>query len=380
MSSNADVRPRRVLLVSKPVHAPFHDGSQVLVREIANHLTSFTPLVMGTGERHGFSPHVVVERTYEGRGRFAPQLQQNVRPLWRLLSGGDVDVWHFVFAPNSRSCRAIRALRQFKSRPTVQTVASPPRSFEGIDELLFGEAVVAQSRWTADQIRRHTTRRQAVEVIRPPVGTVPTPSSELTAGLRRQLDIPPHHDVVTYPGDLEFSGGAQRVAALVKPLVEAHPRVTVVFACRQKTVAAAEALRQVREQVDPAHVRFAGELPSLPVLLATSKLVVFPVAELFAKVDIPIALLEAMSLGIPVVVPEEGPVAELDSAQRVPLQDNAAWLRACSDLLSQGPMWEMIRTRQRVQLESEFAAKVVAARYEDLYQRVLGKSEPKPTR
>jgi len=125
-------------------------------------------------------------------------------------------------------------------------------------------------------------------------------------------------------------------------------------------------------------VRFAGELPSLPVLLATSKLVVFPVAELFAKVDIPIALLEAMSLGIPVVVPEEGPVAELDSAQRVPLQDNAAWLRACLELLSPGPMWETIRTRQRVQLESEFAAKVVAARYEDLYQRLLGKSEPRP--
>src|SRR5690606_15255171 len=211
MSSNADVRPRRVLLVSKPEHAPFHDGRQSLVREIANQLASFTPLVMGTGERHGFAPHVVVERTYERRGAFAPGLQQNVRPLWRLLTGSDADVWHFVFAPNPRSCRAIRALRRFKSRPCVQTIASPPRSFEGIDELLFGGAVVAQSRWTAQQIRLHTSSRRAVEVIRPPVGAVPAPSSELMARLRRQLDIAPEHDVVTYPGDLEFSGGAQRV-------------------------------------------------------------------------------------------------------------------------------------------------------------------------
>ena len=58
-------------------------------------------------------------------------------------------------------------------------------------------------------------------------------------------------------------------------------------------------------------------------------------------------------------------------AHRVPHQDNGAWVRACSELLGAGPMWEMIRTRQRAQLESEFAAKVVAARYEDLYQQLL---------
>lgn len=378
MSQSSERPERRVLLVSKPVHAPFHDGSQVLVREIANHARKFTPTVMGTGERHGFAPHVVVERTYARRGGFAPGLAQNVRPLWRLLVGADADVWHFVFAPNQRSCSVVRALRQWKSRPSVQTIASPPRSFDRVDDLLFGDAVVAQSRWTAEQVRQHSGKSRVVEVIRPPVGVVGTPAPEVVASLRRQLEIGAEDDVVTYPGDLEFSGGAQRVRDLVQPLLEAHPRALVVFACRQKTAAAADAQRALQTQLDPARVRFAGELPSLPVLLAASKLVVFPVADLFAKVDIPIALLEAMSLGVPLVVPDQGPVAELESAVRVPLQDNVAWVRACSELLAPGPMWETIRTRQRVQLESEFAAKVVAGRYEDLYQRVLGKAEPGP--
>jgi phosphatidylinositol alpha-1,6-mannosyltransferase len=189
--------------------------------------------------------------------------------------------------------------------------------------------------------------------------------------LRRSLDIGADRDVVVYPGDLEFGGGAERVAQLVAPLRDKLPNVVVVFACRQKTAAAGDVLRKIQDQLNPDSVRFAGELPSLPTLLALSRLVVFPVEQLFAKVDIPIALLEAMSLGVPLVVPTEGPVAELVSAERVPLQDNVAWVRACTELLSPGPMWEMIRTRQRVQLESEFAAKVVAARYEDLYQQVL---------
>lgn len=378
MQGNAtEPTERRVLLVSKPVHAPFHDGSQVLVREIANHMHRFLPTVMGTGERHGFGAHVRVERTYPRHGAFAPKLQQNLRPMWRLLRGPDADVWHFVFAPNRRSCRAVRALRQFKTRPTVQTIASPPLGFEGIDELLFGEAIVAQSEWTKAQIGAHSNAR--IDVIRPPLGPVPPPAPDLIASLRRWLDVAPEAELVTYPGDLEFSGGAERVAAMVEPLVQARPGVIVVFACRHKTPAAADVVQQLQGRLDPAKVRFAGELPSLPVLLAASRLVVFPATQLFAKVDIPFALLEAMSLGVPLLVPTEGPVAELTSAVRVPLQDNTAWVRSTSELLSEVPMWEMIRTRQRVQLESEFAAKVVAARYEDLYQRVLGKAEPRST-
>lgn len=344
------------------------------MRDVANHLVQFQPLVMGTGERRGFGSHVVVERTYVGRGGFAPQMRQNLRPLWRLVRGGDEAVWHFVFAPNPRSCQAIRALRRLRSRPTIQTIASPPRTFDGIDELLFGDVVVAQSEWTAEQVQRASTRGTRVEVIRPPLALQPAPPAEVVQALRRKLEIEPSRDIVTYPGDLEFSGGAERVADLVSPLLAAHPKAVVVFACRQKTESAAQVLHRLAARLDPTQVRFAGELPSLPALLAASKLVVFPVTQLFAKVDIPIALLEAMSLGVPVVVPTEGPVAELSSAYRVPLQDNAGWLRACTELLTVAPMWEMIQTRQRAQVQGEFAAKVVAGRYEDLYQRVLGKA------
>lgn len=363
----------RVLLVSKPVHAPFHDGSQVLVRDVANHLERFVPVVMGIGERQGFASHVVVERTYGGRGRFAPSLVQNVRPLWRLVNAGEERVWHFVFAPNRRSCAAIRAVRRVTSRPTIQTIASPPRSFDDIDELLFGDEVVAQSEWTATRVRTFSRSSRTVHVIRPPLAPVTPPSVEQMATVRRSLGIEPEQPIVVYPGDLEFSGGAQRVAELAQPLVTLHPRAVVVFACRQKTPAAADVLRRLEQTMPRERVRFAGELPSLPTLLATSQVIAFPVEQLFAKVDIPIALLEAMSLGVPVVVPTEGPVAELKSAERVPLSDAEGWVRACSQLLSSRAMWESVQARQRVQLEAEFTAKVVAGRYEDLYQRVLAR-------
>src|SRR5690606_4769174 len=49
-SANSDrvpaVKPR-VLFVSKPIVAPFHDGTKCLVRDIASHLSAVRPLVLG---------------------------------------------------------------------------------------------------------------------------------------------------------------------------------------------------------------------------------------------------------------------------------------------------------------------------------------------
>lgn len=361
----------RVLFVSKPVARPFHDGSQVLVRELANHLTRFRPHVMGTEDRVGFESHVQVDALYARRGTFAPGMVQNIRPLLRLLTGDAGDVWHFVFAPNARSCRVIQAVRRVRRRPSVQTIASPPRNFADVDRLLFGDVVVAQSHWTANRIRQHARGTQRIEVIRPPVGPLTEPTTQELAHVRQLLRLEARHEVVVYPGDLEFSQGAERVAAVVESLVKQRPNALVVFACRRKTQAAVEAEARLLARLNPESTRFVGEVPSLCALYALTKVVVFPVEDLYAKVDIPIALLEAMQLGVSLVVPTEGPVSELSEAIQVPASDSAAWVTAISELLHSDSRRTQVAAGQRQQMATDFDASSVAARYEALYTQLL---------
>jgi glycosyltransferase involved in cell wall biosynthesis len=361
----------RVLFVSKPVVSPFHDGSQVLVRNLANHLERHRAVVMGVGERAGFESDVDVERVYGRSGRFAPTLVQNIRPLWRLASGRNDELWHFVFAPNLRSCQVVRALRTLKTRPTVQTVASPPRSFEGVGRLIFGDVVVAQSHCTATSIVSATNGDIQPTVIRPAFVSPKRSGPEVVEALRNQLGIAPGQKVVVYAGDLEFSQGAQRVARFVEPLRARNDDVVVVFACRQKTPRAAAIAERLQRELRPESVRFCGELPSLITLLGMTDVMVFPVEELFAKVDIPIALLEAMDLGVPVVVPTEGPAAELSACLRAQKDDTSGWTQVVSDLLHNSALKAEVVAAQHEQVAAEFAAKVVAAQYEDLYQRLL---------
>lgn len=361
----------RVLFVSKPVAAPFHDGSQVLVRNLANHLERHQAVVMGTGERTGFGVAVDVEAVYGAAGRFAPTVVQNTRPLWRLLRGRADAVWHFVFAPNRRSCQVVRALRALKTRPTVQTIASPPRSFDDVESLLFGDVVVAQSHWTASRLGRELKNAPAIEVIRPAFVSPTAPSAAEVAALREQLKIAAGHKLVVYAGDLEFSRGAERVCQLAEALRARRNDVVVVFACRQKTPNAAAIATRLQSNLDPQVVRFCGELPSLATLLAQTDVMVFPVEELFAKVDIPIALLEAMDLGVPVVVPTEGPAAELTACSRARKDRASEWAEVVSELLDNPTHRAEVVASQHRQVAAEFAAKVVAAQYEDLYQRLL---------
>lgn len=364
----------QVLYVSKPIREPFHDGSSCLVRDVAMHLPSWRASVMGV---RGHAPwpsdvaHPEVLPVYRAAGTFAPALTANARALVHLLRERRADVWHFVFAPNPRTSRVLRGLRRVRRVPSVQTIASPPRSFEHAAELLFGDVVVAQSEWTGRQLRAATSCE--IALIRPPFPGVEVPERTAVEALRSGLGLDPETPVIVYPGDLEFSRGAERTAAIADGLASRMPGAVVVFACRRKTPRAQAIEDALRRRLDPNTTRFVGELPSLLPLLALAACVVFPVEDLYAKVDLPIAVLEASALGIPVIAPDSGPLAELHTEFRAPVDQPRDWIEAVVAAMIQTQTRERSISRQRAQLASEFDAKTAAATYEAIYERVARK-------
>src|SRR3712207_6253564 len=140
----------RVLFVSKPIAPPFHDGTKCLVRDIALNLTRVEPVWLSSrgSKANELSASVRSVPVYSDAGSYTPAFAQSLRAAAWVLLRSDADVWHFVFAPNARTSRAGRLLKRARSVPVVQTIASPPRSFAAVDDLLFGDVIVAQSRWT----------------------------------------------------------------------------------------------------------------------------------------------------------------------------------------------------------------------------------------
>ncbi|RYE82966.1 MAG: glycosyltransferase [Myxococcales bacterium] len=200
----------------------------------------------------------------------------------------------------------------------------------------------------------------------------PVVTPDEIADARRHLGLGPDEtdELLVYPGDLEFSGGAAAVARAAGELLAGRPGARLVFACRAKTPRAHAIAEGLRRELAPHgdRVRFAGQVPSLPALLAASRLVLFPVDDLYGKVDLPLSLLEAQSLGVPVVALQQGPLVELEGAVRLPSVDRLA--AVCLEVLGDEGAWRQHRDQGQVAVARRHDPATIAAAYEDVYARL----------
>jgi len=99
--------------------------------------------------------------------------------------------------------------------------------------------------------------------------------------------------------------------------------------------------------------------------------VLFPVDDLYGKVDLPISLLEAMRLGVPVVTLDSGPLADLREAVQVPAGDAEALAASAARLVTDRVHRDAVVAAGRRAVAARYDAGVVAAAYERVYDEVL---------
>ena len=367
----------RVLFVSKPVVPPWHDGSKNLVRDVVTHLKRAKPTVLTTPGAAGLGERVTCEAVYSDSGRFAPGLTANARVLGRLLRGDAHDAWHFFFAPNvasSSAARVARAARRalgWRGR-VFQTVASAPRRFEGAAPLLFGDVVVVLSEHTRARFLAAGVEGRRLRVI-PPCAAAPSAVDDAARARVREQHGLGDGPIVLYPGDYEVSVGADTVARAVRSIVQAVPEARVVFACRPKTSEAAGARarieRELAEDELAQYTRHVGEVAELAPLLAAATAVVFPVDDLYGKVDIPLVLLEAMAMGVPLVVARGGPLEALAAAARYvdPGDAEALAREVLAIVRDERGLAGELAAYARAAWSERYRPEVVAAAYDDLY-------------
>ena len=368
----------RVLFVSKPIVPPWNDGSKNLVRDVANGLTRARPTVLTTRGPRDLLPHVLTEEVYETSGRFAPGIEANARVLLRLLKGDPHDVWHFVFAPNPASsyagtiAAAARRALGWRGK-VVQTVPSAPKNFEGVSRLLFGDVIVALSEWTRGRLLGSGVHKE-VRVIPPCAKTLPLASETVLRTLRDQHGWG-NADIVLYPGDYEVSSGAKTCALAAKTVLAKVPSAHVVFACRTKTDKAETAKAAIDSELRQLGIRdrvtLLGEVADMGALIQAAKVIAFPVDDLYGKVDLPLVLLEALALEVPMVVAKGGPLEEIRSARVVAPKDPEGTAAELVQLLVDAGSRSACQRGGKDLYKTRFAPEIAAKSYDDLYEELL---------
>ena len=145
----------------------------------------------------------------------------------------------------------------------------------------------------------------------------------------------------------------------------------------QGVAAKARAEVQSREEVKAAggeaRVTWVGETHEIHRLLGAADVVLLPSKSLYAKMDYPLVLLEAMSLGVPVVVTEGTPAEELEvHGVEVVSFDSESMLAAVNGLVGSAETRRVAAEAGRVAVASRFSREALSAAYEDLYDDLLG--------
>ncbi|MBJ72186.1 MAG: hypothetical protein CMN31_12730, partial [Sandaracinus sp.] len=240
---------------------------------------------------------------------------------------------------------------------------------------LFADRTVVLSAHTEARLREAGCR--GLVRIPPSVPALPPMDARARGAARERFGLPREAPVVAYPGDLEFGGGAER---MIEALGELPAEAILVMACRRKTDAAAAVEARLRargEALAPGRVRWVGETDGIHALLGAADVVALPSDDLWAKMDHPLVLLEAMSLERPVVVAAGTPAAELaeGGAARAVEPDAGAVAEAVGALLEDAEAARALGERGRARVLAVHAPARVAAAYERVYDGLLERTE-----
>jgi len=366
-------------MVSKPLQPPWDDSAKNLARDLVRFAERHEYRVMGLrppDTNREFADRIVVEPIYKGTGAYSPNLGQNLRVLRRLFRPDDCDIYHFFFAPNPATSRAARVVRRLKKKKRlVHTICSAPATYEGIQRLMFAHKVVALS----ENTRQALLDNGVPDVVRipPAIDASSRVAREDKRSVREVLGLPVEKPLVLYAGDYQFSSAADTCVRAI-PEILARSDAHFVFACRLKQELSRLEEQRLKTRVVErglgGRVHFFNELERIHHLVAAATVQVLPAESLFAKMDIPLVLLESLREEVPVVIADVLPLAELlerPVGLAVSPEAPARLAEAVLELLDSPDRRRDMGREGRALARRVYDAPVVAAAYERLYDELL---------
>lgn len=365
-----------VLIISKPISPPFNDSGKNLVRDIVK-WTDGVKFHIFTSKGGGiFRERVINEEIYPHSSSYRLSLEDRLRVFIRLLKGDNIPIYHFFFAPNLLTSRILSILMKLKKgKKTIQTIMSSPKNIERIKDLIFTDYVITMSDWFEKILTAAGIKN--VQRIYPGVELLPLPSLEEKIKAKKDFKFG-GDGIILYAGDYEFGEGCDFVLDIARRVV-LNRDFKFVIACRAKTEKSSmieERLkRKCFKQGIGEKVIFTGEISDMKKLFLACDLQIFPCKTLYAKMDIPLVLLEGLSMGLPVIISDIEPLNEImkgDIGLKIKSFDCKEWGCKIMNLITNKEILLKLRENCHKIVTTYFACERLGKEYENFYRMVIG--------
>ncbi|HEY0137923.1 MAG TPA: glycosyltransferase [Nannocystis sp.] len=298
--------PRPWFIVSKPLRAPFRDGSTVLIRDLVTRMPGDRPLVYLGDPRRPLRTAADTILDHPAMS-YSPGLLAKIRVLLAMLHPRRRHLpVQLCFTPNPITSRAVALLRWLQPRRVlVQSLMSAHGCEAWVPLLRPLDAIVVLSDHTRERLIGAGVDPSRVHRIYPAVASVTADSPDEVAGRQRLL----------YAGDLDLEVAARLISVAHGLATPELAGWSLTIACRPKSDSDAAARDRLRDalpdELASGRVRLLGEVDDMDALLRGASLQLYAADHVRRKVDLPLVLLEGLARGVPVVAVDADPVREL---------------------------------------------------------------------
>lgn len=366
---------KKVLLATRPLVPPWDEASKNFAYFLGKEVRGHTLTLLTTKEPLTGLPESVEEQPIFPSGHFDFQAKRTLFSFLRHART-NFDIVHYLFTPTQQNTRLIRwfAKPHGKTIQTVATLRDDLYSDRALKSLLFADRLVVytdRSKTKLEQLGFTNVTR-----IYPGIDLERYHPEGQNQRILTELGLTPSHFIIIYPGEYTRLGATDMLTETFLTFFREHPETNIrfVFACRVKNEADRKKKAEIHRRFALAklldYVVFSDTISDMPGLYNTADVVIFPVADLKGKFDVPLIIIEAYACGKPVILsdlPQFSEFANQDICVTIPKDSGAKLIESLAYLKDNNEERQRLSTNARRFVEERFDLRNTAKQYEEIY-------------
>lgn len=376
---------KKILLATRPLVPPWDEASKnfayflaksVSLPEISLHILTEKNEPRLENLSASVIEHPIYSNKYGKERAHYPFFQKIRLPIYLFFQSRNYDIIHYIFTPTFFNAVITRYLTPFSGK-RVQTVATfrsqrYPKVF--LKYLFFGNTIITYTERTKKQLEEIGVKN--VTRIYPGIDLERYSPQPKNPALLTELGLTTEDFIVIYPGEYTRLGATDMLTETFLKYFKEHPETNLrfVFACRIKNDADALKKKEIHRKFAEAklldYVAFSDTITDMAGLYNTADVVIFPVADLKGKFDVPLIIIEAYACGKPVILsdlPQFSEFANDDICVTIPKDSGTQLMESLAYLKENEGEHIRLGNNARRFVKDHFDLKNTAKQYEEIY-------------
>lgn len=372
----------RILFVSRPIAPPWDEASKNfaynLAREIGAQKMSPEIHLMTSQILPELPAHIIQENVYKFSAKDIT-FSDKMRSLYfQFTHKNDFDIVQYFFTPTKSSSQLIKNLLKGRSK-TVQTVATLREDlFSDIDlkEMMFGDIITTYSDYAKNKLESLGLRN--IHRIYPGIDLNDYTSREKDSAEMQKAGFTKDDFIINFTGEYIRLGAMDTVIDSFIAISRSIPFARLSLAVRVKNEKDARKKEDVIAKLKKENILHKvsfhdSGIYKMSDIYNLCDISVFPVSTMQGKFDIPLAVIETMACGKPVILSDLPILKEFSNDHNsvsIPKNSSKALTDAITDLYENKEKRELLGKNASTYARQNFNIQKSAQEYLALYKKI----------